>query len=408
MLGRSCYIGYVLKTESNLSLYDLYTIFIYLYYCACENPLMFLHNTRLTRHLVNFFSSFSAFSSENSEHAEQYTYSEHASYTEVNKKSSTESCMSENVGGQAIIEGIIMRYKGMIGFAVRSPRGEILAEAKTWQKITKSPLFEKPFFRGFPILAETIINGIKALNRSAILSEEEDEPLTAKQLLFTLIISIVLALGLFVVLPHLLTAGMQYLNLSGEVQSFSFQVWDGVFKLLVFFLYLVLISQLSDIRRVFQYHGAEHKVIAAYEEVREGDVIDIALVRKQSRLHARCGTTFLLFVLTVAILLHTVVLPPLLMLFDFQSTFLMHAVTLIIKILLMIPVASAAYELIRYTARSDSKWVSLLKTPGLFLQKLTTKEPDDSQLEVALVALKVALGSSSKNRIDVPEYKAAP
>ncbi len=314
-------------------------------------------------------------------------------------------CEEENVGGQAIIEGIMMRRKDSYALAVRLPNGTIQVEKKKWFSFSKSSFKDKPFLRGFPLLIETLINGIRTLNRSAELNSQDDEkPINSTQLFFTLLAAILMAIGLFVVLPHFLSALMQYLDLSGDVDTFSFQVWDGLFKFLVFFCYIAAISFIPEIKRVFQFHGAEHKVIAAYEKCNENQVVDINLAKKQSRLHPRCGTTFLLFVLSFAIIIHTIFLPFFFWLWVPESTFIKHALTLFIKIILMVPIASLAYELIKYSARLNSFWGNILKAPGLFLQYFTTKEPDDEHLEVALVALKEALGEESKHEIKTTDY----
>ncbi len=309
----------------------------------------------------------------------------------------------ENVGGQAVIDGIMMRHKNHYALAMRLPSGNIYVEHKKWYSFTSSSMFQKPLLRGFPMLVETMINGVKTLNRSAEISSlEEEKPLTKTQLLFTMLFAIGMAIALFVVLPHSLSFFMQKLELGGGVDSFSFQVWDGLFKFLVFFLYLFSISLLPDIRRVFQFHGAEHKVIAAYEENKQ--IVDIGLARNKSRLHPRCGTTFMLFVLTLAIVVHTILLPPLLYFYAPESNLTTHIVTVIIKILLIIPVSSLAYELIRKAAKLDGFLGTMLKAPGLFLQYFTTIEPTDEHLEVALVALKVALGNDTDKEIITPLY----
>lgn len=314
-------------------------------------------------------------------------------------------CEVSNVGGQAVIEGIMMRSKDAYALAVRLPDLSIHVERKRWYAFTQNPLYKKAFFRGFPLLVETLINGVKTLNRSAELNSKEDEaPLTKKQLLFTLLTAAIMAIGLFILIPHALSVLMQFLGYSKDVESFSFQVWDGVFKFLIFFSYLAGISFLPDIRRVFQFHGAEHKVIAAYENCPEGRDVDINLARIQSRFHPRCGTTFLLFVLSIAILTHALFLPPLLWFFAPQSEVLKHIFTLCIKIVLIIPISAIAYELIRYASKGQSLCASFFKVPGLLLQRFTTKEPEDEHLEVALVALKVALGEETKKNILTTNY----
>ncbi len=356
------------------------------------------------KHLEQSFAT-----SNNSEENSFYEQNESSISSYCSKGSSVEACDNETVGGQAIIEGIMMRCKNSYALAVRLPNGSIQVESKNWYRFAKNSYSEKPFFRGFPILVETLINGIKTLNRSAELNSSEDEsPITSTQLLFTLALAILMAIGLFVLVPHLLSALMQYLALSGDIESFSFQVWDGLYKFLVFFLYIAGISFIPEIRRVFQFHGAEHKVIAAYEELCSGksgqDFIDVNFAAKQSRLHARCGTTFLLFVLALAIVIHSITLPLLFWLFPIESTFVKHGITLVIKILLMIPVSAFAYELIKYSSKLNSFWGNILKAPGLFLQIFTTREPQKEHLEVALVALKVALGKENTYTIITPEY----
>ena len=161
----------------------------------------------------------------------------------------------------------------------------------------------------------------------------------------------------------------------------------------IFIGYIALIPKLEDINTVFQYHGAEHKTIHAFEA---GGMVTVATARRGSRLHPRCGTTFLLFVLSLAIILHAVLVPLLLALWHPASAPLRHAGIVLFKILLIVPVSAMAYELIRYAAvLEDGLWCRVLRAPGLFLQLLTTREPDDAQLEVAVAALREALGPDS-------------
>lgn len=200
------------------------------------------------------------------------------------------------------MEGVMMRNGDRLAIAMRRPDGEIVAESRPWFSLTRSAWLKRPFVRGFPILVETLVNGIKALNRSAeqAVEGETGEELKPWQLAATLAVSVAMALGLFVVVPHLFSIGMKLLGLGGDVEGLSFHMWDGFFKFAVFIGYIVAISFVPDIRRVFQYHGAEHKVIRAFEAA--GDVTpDTAM--HHSRLHPRCGTTFLLFVLSISIIL---------------------------------------------------------------------------------------------------------
>jgi uncharacterized protein YqhQ len=226
-----------------------------------------------------------------------------------------------------------------------------------------------------------------------------------RQLVLTLLASLCLAVGLFVVTPHLLSLAMQHLGLGGGVEGLSFHLWDGLFKFLVFIAYIFLISLVPDIRRVFRYHGAEHKVIRAFEA--EGE-IDAARAARFSRLHPRCGTTFLLFVLSISIVLHAVLVPLLLFVRTPESALLKHAAIIAFKLLLMVPISALAYELIRYASTlDDSFFGTVLRAPGMLLQMLTTYEPDREQLEVALAALAEALGDEAPERLHPPEYRRA-
>ncbi|MDO5535965.1 MAG: DUF1385 domain-containing protein [Desulfovibrionaceae bacterium] len=260
------------------------------------------------------------------------------------------------------------------------------------------------FVRGFPILVETLINGIKTLNRSAELQGEDDgEPMEGWHLALTLVASLFFAILLSVVIPHGLTWLLNVAGVSGDVSGVSFQIWDGLFKLLILVGYILLIRRVPEIRRVFQYHGAEHKTIHAFET---GRPVDVDLAAAQSRLHPRCGTTFLLFVVFMSVLLHAVLVPLFLHLWQPEGTFVKHAGTLVFKLALIAPVASISYELIRSTARMrDCVCTRLLRAPGLMLQKLTTMEPEREHLEVALVALKEALGPGSPYEVKTVPYE---
>lgn len=300
------------------------------------------------------------------------------------------------VGGQAVIEGVMMRSRNRLAIAVRKPDGEIMVELRPWFSLTSAAILQKPFLRGFPVLLETLVNGIKALNFSAMQSAEDEEgesELTPWHLVLTMVLALGVALGLFVVLPHFLSALMQWIGLSGDVDSISFNAWDGMFKMLVFVGYIAIISFVPDIRRVFQYHGAEHKVIWSFEN---GDEMTVANARAKSRLHPRCGTSFLLFVLAVSILLHTALVPVLMKIYTPDITIVKHLYIVAAKLLFMIPVSCVAYEIIRFAGKFNSNVLCrMLCWPGLALQMLTTKEPDDSQIEVAMAALKCAVSEEA-------------
>jgi uncharacterized protein YqhQ len=308
------------------------------------------------------------------------------------------------VGGQAVMEGVMLRRGEVYALALRMPDGGIAAERRPWISLGHSPWLKKPFVRGFPVLVETLVNGIKALNRSALESAAEDgKDMGGGPLLLTLLLALLLAVGLFVVAPHLLSLGMQALQFGGGMESLSFHLWDGLFKFAVFFAYIAAISFVPEIRRVFRYHGAEHKVISAFEA---GGEISAGAAARFSRLHPRCGTTFLLFVLALSILLHAA-LVPLLLLFPLpEAAVPRHAAIIAFKLLLMIPISSLAYELIRHAAAmEDSPLGFALRAPGMLLQLLTTWEPDREQLEVAVAALAEVLGDAAPERLHAPEYR---
>ena len=307
----------------------------------------------------------------------------------------SKACSLPVVGGQAVMEGILMRNGASYALAVRRPSGTISVEKRNWRTVGPTGLRAKKFLRGFPILVETLANGIRALNRSADLScgDGDEKPMGRMETALTLFFALGMAVLLFVAAPHALALAMQWLGLGGGMEGFTFHVWDGLYKFIMFIGYIAAISLLPDIRRVFQYHGAEHKAIHAFEA---GGMVTVATARKGSRLHPRCGTTFLLFVLSLAIVLHAVLVPLLLMAWHPASAPLRHAGIVLFKIVLIVPVSAIAYELIRWSAALEGGfWARILRGPGLFLQYLTTREPDDAQLEVAVAALREALGSDS-------------
>lgn len=295
------------------------------------------------------------------------------------------------VGGQAVIEGVMMRAKDTLAIAIRKSDGEIVTEVRPWFTLIRHPWLKKPFLRGFPVLIETMINGIKALNFSAVqAADDEDEgELTTWHLVLTMALALGAALGLFVVLPHFLSVVLEEIGVAGDVDSLSFHIWDGAIKMVIFVGYILAISYIPDIRRVFQYHGAEHKVIWTWEDGRE---LSPDSTRFYSRLHPRCGTAFLLFVLAVSIMLYTVLVPFLLTFYSPEHFIAKHLYIVGMKLFLMIPVSCIAYEMIKFAGKYSKHFLcKIMCWPGLMMQILTTKEPDDSQIEVAIAALQCAV-----------------
>lgn len=296
----------------------------------------------------------------------------------------------------------MMRNGPAFGLAARV-KEKIVAERRGWYSFLPEGIRQKRFLRGVPVLVETLVNGVKSLNRSAQLQGEADgTPMEGWHMVLTLLLSLAVALLFFLFLPHVLSWLMAKIHLGGDVNGVSFQLWDGFFKMLVLVSYIACIGRVPEIKRVFQYHGAEHKTIRAFET---GRPVDASLAALQSRLHPRCGTTFLLFVICISILLHAVLVPLFLFVWTPENFLLKHAVILLFKIVLIVPTAALAYELIRFSARlKDGPLATMLRAPGMAMQLLTTAEPERAQLEVAVVALKEALGSDSEFDVRTSPY----
>jgi uncharacterized protein YqhQ len=277
-----------------------------------------------------------------------------------------------SIGGQAVIEGVMMRGPGIIATAVREPSGEIVVKKESFTPIgDKYPILKKPMLRGVVALVESLVQGLKALSFSAQAAGEEGEELSNKEIALTMVFSLGLAIVLFVIIP---TYAAKYIH-SAVTDPRLLNLMEGVLRLAIFLAYITGISMMKDIRRVFEYHGAEHKTIHAYEA---GVPLDVEHVRQYSTLHPRCGTNFLLIVMIVSIIMFAFLGWP-----DLW-------IRIVSRIILMPVVAGLAYEIIRFAGKSEASWVRFAIMPGLLLQKLTTREPSDDQLEVAIQALEAA------------------
>ena len=282
-----------------------------------------------------------------------------------------------SVGGQAVIEGVMMRGPGKIAVAVRKPNGEITVDLKDAGRVSdRYPILKKPFLRGVVSLVESLSYGMKALSFSAQASGEEEEgeeSMSSLELAGTIAVSVGLAVLLFVVLP---TGAMKLLQNEG-FSPMVLNLCEGLLRLGIFLLYIWGISRQKDIQRVFQYHGAEHKTIYTYEH---GLPLRVENVRPFSTLHPRCGTNFLMIVMLISIFIFTFLGWPSLW------------ERILSRILLMPVVAGISYEIIRFAGKHmDKPWVRAAILPGLALQKLTTRQPDDDQIEVAIASLKAVL-----------------
>ncbi|MDR2884560.1 MAG: DUF1385 domain-containing protein [Deferribacteraceae bacterium] len=286
-----------------------------------------------------------------------------------------------NIGGQAVIEGVMMRAPGQLAIAVRTPDNGIVIR-KEPIKIDHSKLFKLPFFRGMVGLYDALVLGVKALNFSAQHSGNEDEVLSKKETFLSLALGLGLGLLLFVFLPLWLTNLLKYVFPLIEQSFLLFNAVDGVIRVIFFLIYIVAISQMKDIKRVFEYHGAEHKSIFTYEA---GLELTVENARKMSRLHPRCGTSFLLIVMLVAIVVFSMI--------PKDSDFIIKLGS---RVVLLPIIAGISYEVLKLSGRySGNSVVRILIAPGLWLQRLTTREPDDSQLEVAITSIKAALADEN-------------
>lgn len=283
------------------------------------------------------------------------------------------------IGGQAVLEGVMMKNQEKYAVAVRKPNGEIAVELENYQGLLHgSRLKEIPFIRGIFNFIDSLVLGMKCLNYSASFYEEDEDEEKAdkgngghgEKLTTTLvtIFSVILAVGIFVVLPYYLAS-----LLGGSLRNESLlAIAEGVIRILIFLLYVWGISAMPDIKRLYRYHGAEHKCINCIEK---GRPLTVRNVMRSSRLHRRCGTSFIFFVLFVSIILF----------FFIRVSNPVGKVAL--RILLMPVIAGISYEIIRLAGRTDNLFVRIISAPGMWIQRMTTKEPDRSMAEVAIAAV---------------------
>lgn len=299
------------------------------------------------------------------------------------------------MGGQAVIEGVMMRGSKSLATAVRTPKGNIEINYKDNRPITKKhPILNIPFLRGFFVLIESMKIGMESLNYSASFLDDEDEEPTKFELWlekklgkrandviigFTMIISFIFSIGLFVALP----TGIASIFKNMGASNLALNLIEAFIRISILIGYMYVISKMKDIYRLFQYHGAEHKTIFCYESMEE---LTVENVRKQPRLHPRCGTNFMFLIMFVSIVI-------------FSCTGWGGIVERLLLRIILIPVVTGiSYELIKWLGKSDGKLASIIAYPGLKLQLLTTKEPDDSQIEVAIASLKAAEGIEDLNK----------
>ena len=300
-----------------------------------------------------------------------------------------------SIGGQAVLEGVMMKGPDDMAVAVRKSDGEIVIDKKPVPSVTKkNKILKLPIIRGVVNFAESMVLGIKTLMFSAELYDMGEDDPTYKPskfdewlekhiskdavVYFSLVLALLMSVGLFVLLPAFITKYATFFIENHILKSLI----EGVVRMVIFVVYIYLASLAKDIRRVFEYHGAEHKTIFCYEK---GLDLTVENVKKQPRLHPRCGTAFLIEVMIISILAFSVI--------SWDSLL----VRICLKLLLMPVIAGIAYEFLKFSGRSNNKCVAILTKPGLWLQKITTREPDDEQIEVAIASMKEVIPENKED-----------
>lgn len=296
------------------------------------------------------------------------------------------------VGGQAVIEGVMMRAPGKIATAVRRADGSIVVKEQSYTSLAeRHPVFKLPVLRGAVGLVEMMFIGIDTLNFSAEVAMQDLEPTgidpktkrsSNTRLALTVLLSLTIAVAVFFITPIFITTSL----FDVEQEAFWFNMIAGGIRLSILLLYLSAISMLKDVKRLFEYHGAEHKAVFAFEA---HGALTVESALGFTRFHPRCGTSFILIVMVAAMMLFSM--------FDTMMIYVLGSISLPVRLLTHLPlvplVGGIAYEFIKWSARRTETMIGrLLIAPGLWLQRITTSEPDASQQEVALVALRRALG----------------
>ncbi len=316
-----------------------------------------------------------------------------------------------SIGGQAIIEGVMMKGPFKTAYAVRKPDNEIVCEIKENGTKTYPKICKLPIIRGCVNFIDSLVSGMKALMFSASFMDLEEEEETESKfdkwledkfgdkikdivIYVSIALSLCLSVGLFILLPSAITGAVEWLLsksfLAAVAQTKAFTgICEGIVRMVIFLAYLALVSKMPDIQRVFEYHGAEHKTIACYES---GEELTVENIKKHTRFHPRCGTSFLLFVMIISIIVFTL-LPR----FDGYIKIVQILLRMLTRLALMPIVAGLSYEVIKFAGRSKSKFVALLTKPGLWLQRLTTREPNGEQIEVAIKSMTAVIPDSRED-----------
>lgn len=293
----------------------------------------------------------------------------------------------EHIGGQAVIEGVLMKSAEKVAVAVRKQDNSIVVKKESLKK-NKSRLANMIFARGVFRLVEMLKLGITALTWSGNQAYDEQEELSNKELFFIVLSSFVFSILIFTLIPYVLTS----LKIAEIKSPFLFNFVDGIIKIVMFFLYVVLISLMPDVKRLFEYHGAEHKVVNCLES---GNKLTMKNIKKFSTIHARCGTHFLMLLFIISIIIFSsfpslmnILIPR----FGTLSFILQKIILFVVRVLFIPITAGISYEFLKFFANhEDNILVKAISYPGLMMQKLTTQEPDESQIKVALKAINAVL-----------------
>jgi len=299
-----------------------------------------------------------------------------------------------NIGGQAVIEGVMIRGPKYNVVAVRKNKKIITKKEKIKQR--KGKFYKLPVVRGFYNLIDMLVLGTKSLMWSADQQLEKDEKISKKEMTLSFSFAILFAVGIFIILPYFAT---NFIGFYEETKPFLFNLIDGIIRIVFFLIYILIISLMKDVKILFQYHGAEHMSIHCFEK---GKKLDVNNIKKYSTLHPRCGTAFIMIVMVVAILTFSIITPVILMVFPQlldMNTFLRRVILFLVRISLLPLIAGISYEFLKFSAKYENNAImKFLIWPGLLMQKITTKKPNKKQIEVAMEAVKKILQlEKSKN-----------
>ena len=299
-----------------------------------------------------------------------------------------------NIGGQALIEGVMIRSPKYNVIAVRKGKKIIIKKEKIKQR--KGKFYKLPVVRGFYNLIDMLVIGMRSLMWSADQQLGKDEKISKKEMTFSFIFAMLFGVGLFVILPYIATNFIGYYE---ETKPLLFNLIDGIIRIGFFLLYILAISLMKDVKILFQYHGAEHMSIHCYEHSKK---LEVNNIKSFSTLHPRCGTAFIIIVMVVAILTFSVITPVILMIFPQlldMHTFLRRVILFLIRISLLPLIAGLSYEFLKFSAKFEKNPIMrIFIFPGLLMQKITTKKPNKKQIEVAMAAVKKVLQlEKSKN-----------